>query len=82
MGMTERGAQVATILRTWLIPMVRSIPHRITSNLRENDLVQRKRDTQSLRKLDDRDVHGRPLIARRSLGFRTLTDVHQAVSES
>lgn len=69
--MASRREQVGQIVRGWLVPMVRSLPHRIASRLRESDEQERLEVVRQLRAKKDRPG----LLARKSMGFRTLKDV-------
>lgn len=73
--MSSRSSQVARLVRNWLVPMLRSMPHRVAEEVRERSHVENRRVLQRLRKRSNLDEHGRPLLARRSMGFRTFSDV-------
>ncbi|NVB40858.1 hypothetical protein G6O69_23670 [Pseudenhygromyxa sp. WMMC2535] len=59
---------------------MRSLPHRIASRRKAERRETRER-TKRLRTLSDTDESGKPLLARRSMGFRTLTDMRRSAIE-
>ncbi|MCA9700052.1 MAG: hypothetical protein KC431_21180 [Myxococcales bacterium] len=69
--MTKRE-EVARIVRGWLVPMVKTLPHRLASRMRDADDKRQEKLVEKLRRQD------RPgLLARKSLGFRSLTDMRR-----
>lgn len=72
----NKREQVARVVRSFLVPMVRSLPHRLAARVRESERRRNAEQLAALRPPDPKtDRFGRPLIARKSLGFRTLTDI-------
>lgn len=60
----------AGLVSGWVLPMLRSLPHRVSARLRENDRASRKAARARERRRD------RPeLLARKSMGFNSLTDM-------
>lgn len=73
--MSSKRDSVVKAFRGWVVPMVKSMPHRVMSRLREQDKQDEDERIRKLRRLSDTDQNGRRLLARRSVGFRTMTDV-------
>ncbi|NVB38716.1 hypothetical protein G6O69_12815 [Pseudenhygromyxa sp. WMMC2535] len=75
--MSSRNARVNRIVRGWLVPMVKTLPHRLAARIRDADEEKQKTAVDQLRRRD------RPgLIARKSMGFRSLTDMRRSEVET
>ncbi|GEM_PF-7067372 len=75
--MSTKGPRVISVIRNWVVPMLKSMPHRIAARLGERNRRREREDLSPLRENSNLDADGRPLLARRSLGFRTLTDMRR-----